>query len=541
MKLKRSMWRRGVLAAALTAAGGGAVSLAAAPAGASNTQMTAVGSFTTFFMMHALFPTLNDINPNPLSGSNTQVIAQDPNTCVNGITYSTSLQPPNGSGQGKNGASGVVGLYQEEPGSGSGVATNMEGCIDFARSSSPPEPASLTLPSGGTESGDHTGSNFDYYAYALDGVAPLVGSDAPQNATETGPSNGLTLTQVVDIFSCQVTNWDQITVNGQAGANAPIIVFWPQSGSGTRAVYTDVLGFDPTKVAGTSGLSNNPSQCTTTGNLAQGTTPAAGDVYVGFSANSNTAPNEENSEDGIIFANAQVSGCSLSATALAGTHCPVAEAAYIYSAGKFTSEWNAPSNYNESAANVVATNLGLSTTTIGNFDAEDLSMATIQGATGSSIAGNGQAYVDLTPQVGPFNANTNRGTAAVDGNTVSEPHEWYSQLPSGDTTNPSTSTAAVPGIRYVYNVADTQTPGYNGAKDLVGFDNQSGGTRSALCNGDDAATILAQGFLPLNNGSTSPSGADAAGAACREFAGLSFPGQGQPIHWAPYTFDSVSG
>ena len=64
MKYKGSMLRRGILAGAMVLAGCGAtVAVAAAPAGASNTEMTAVGSFTTFFMMHALFPEVNIHQP----------------------------------------------------------------------------------------------------------------------------------------------------------------------------------------------------------------------------------------------------------------------------------------------------------------------------------------------------------------------------------------------------------------------------------------------------------------------------------------------
>src|ERR1700678_1223108 len=70
VKYKGSMLRRGILAGAMVLAGcGAAVAVAAAPAGASNTEMTAAGSFTTFFMMHALFPEVNNINPNPESGT----------------------------------------------------------------------------------------------------------------------------------------------------------------------------------------------------------------------------------------------------------------------------------------------------------------------------------------------------------------------------------------------------------------------------------------------------------------------------------------
>jgi hypothetical protein len=511
VKYKGSIVRRGILAGAIVLAGGSAASLAAAPAGASNTQMTAAGSFTTFFMMHALFPEVNNINPNPETGSETQSIASDSETCSGGITYSTASQPPNGSGAGK------TALAAEET-----AAADEQGCIDFSRSSSPPAPHSETLPSGSTESGDPSSSHLDYYAYALDGVAPLVGSDAPttvrQAGSDTGVSDGLTLAQVQGIYECTITNWDQVTVNGVTGANAPIVTFWPQAGSGTRAVYTDVLGFDPTKPG------VGPDQCTTT------TQP-----ITGFTLASASAPNEENTEDGIVYQNSIGDPNTSPATPVDA----VATAAiYIYSAGKFSQEWNDTTDNNSTADNFVKQTLDGSNTpdnSMGNFLAGTLTMASMQ-----STSGVGEAYVDLTPQVGRFNQDTNRGTVSVDGTTVSEQNEWYHNLPSTTGGNPSDSTASVPGVRYVYNVADTVLPGYNGAKLLMGFDNQTSGTKSLLCNGDDATTIVAQGFLPLTTGSTAPSGTDAAGATCRQFQGLSFPGQGAVIHWTTPTFDGRS-
>jgi hypothetical protein len=89
----------------------------------------------------------------------------------------------------------------------------------------------------------------------------------------------------------------------------------------------------------------------------------------------------------------------------------------------------------------------------------------------------------------------------------------------------------------VYNATDTLLPGYNGAKMLVGFDNQSGGSKSVLCNGDLASTIAAQGFLPLTNGPGAPANSDNASATCRQYQGLSFPSQGAVIHWTTPTFD----
>jgi ABC-type phosphate transport system substrate-binding protein len=515
VKYKGSILRRGVLAGAIVLAGGSAASLAAPPAGASNTQMTAVGSFTTFFMMHALFPQLNNINPLPETGTETQSIAADSQTCSGGLTYTAAttpaVQPPNGSGQGK------TALNAEQ----TTAPANEQGCIDFSRSSSPPAPSTETLPSTSTENGDPAGSDFDYYAYALDGVAPLVGSDAPSTAQDpsgdTGLHNGLTLAQVQGIYACTITNWDQVTVNGVTGPNEPIVTFWPQSGSGTRAVYTDVLGFDPT-------VPNKGIDICTTA-----TEPA-----VGFTANGITAPNEENTEDGIIYANSLVAGC---AVASPGPSCPAAEAIYIYSAGKFSQEWNDTADNNSTANNLVKQTVDASSTPdnhVGNFLAGTLSMASMQ-----STASQGETYVDLTPQAGRFNQDTNRGTLAVDGTTVSEQNEWYHNLPN-NSGNPSDSAATVPGVRYVYNVTDTLLPGYNGAKMMIGFDNQVGGTKSVLCNGDDATTIVAQGFLPLTTGASAPNGSDAPSGTCRQFAGLSYPGKGAVIHWTTPTFDGRS-
>jgi hypothetical protein len=499
----------------VTLAGFGAtVAVAAAPAGASNTEMTAVGSFTTFFMMHALFPEVNMINPNPEAGSETQSISSDSQSCAGGITYSTTKQPPNGSGQGKSA------LAAEET-----AAATLQGCIDFSRSSSPPAPHAETLPSTQTEGGDPSPSNLDYYAYALDGVAPVVGNDAPPGArvagSDSGAGFGLSLAQVQAIYHCVDTNWNQITVKGVAGANSPIVLFWPQGGSGTRAVYTDVLGFDPT---GTDAGGPDPNnQCTST------QTP-----ITGFTLGAATSPNEENTEDGIIYQNTLGYANAAGGPVAAGN---VTNAAiYVYSAGKFSSQWNDPTHFNSTASNLVDSNLnGGTANTIGNFVAGSLSIASMQNTSAS-----GQGYVDLTPQVGRFDQDNNRGTLAIDGFTVAEANEWYHNLPNPDTSNPSESNASIPGIRYVYNVADALTPGYNGAKDLIGFDNQTSGSKSVLCNGDMASTITGQGFLPLSNGSGAPAGSDAPGSTCREFVGLSYPSQGTPIHWTTPVFDNRS-
>ena len=284
------------------------------------------------------------------------------------------------------------------------------------------------------------------------------------------------------------------------------------------AVATDVLGFDPE-------APRLPDTCTT---------PPPNS----FSANGNSAPNEENTEDGIIYANSLVTNCAVLDPATPGPSCPAAEALYLYGAGNMAAEWNNTSAFNSTFNNQVKQNLDGSATadnSLGNFLAGTLSMATMQ-----NTSGTGVAYVDLTGQVGSFDQDHNRGTLAQDANTIKEANEWYTNLPPGDTGNPSISLAAVPGVRFVYNEADTLLPGYNGAKMTMGFDNQTGGTKSTLCNGDDATTLAAQGFLPLTTGtSVTKAGTDAAGATCREYPGLSYPGSGaSPIHWVTPTFDN---
>ncbi|MFD2416364.1 substrate-binding domain-containing protein [Amycolatopsis pigmentata] len=127
----------------------------------------------------------------------------------NGTTYdATTNTPPNGSGSGKTALANAA---------AAGTAA-----IDVARSSSP------------RSSSDP--ATFEYYGFAKDGVS--------WSASSTGAAakvSSLTLAQLRGIYSGTITNWNQV-----GGADAPIKVYLPQAGSGTRAFFTGtVLGFDP--------------------------------------------------------------------------------------------------------------------------------------------------------------------------------------------------------------------------------------------------------------------------------------------------------
>lgn len=473
---KRSLIRRGLLAGTmLVAGGGGALALSEGTAGASSAQVSAVGSFTTYVVMHNLFPTsLNDLNPGSSNTTGHQNIQATTALCKGGITYSNTNKVPNGSGAGK------IALHTQEIG-----AVTHRGCIDFSRSSSPPKPGSSTV-----------STHFDYYAYALDGVGALVGKNA--GGSRTAPPT-LSLTQVKQIYECKAgfKNWKTVT----GGTTAPIVRFWPQPGSGTLTVYKSMLGFTPV----TTHVTKTPT-CTTV-------------PYQSFTITHVSKVNEENSEEGIIYES------TVNPTA------PIADALYIYSAGKFSSQWNNTTHYGMGKTN------SLTNTAIGNFDASTLIMAkTLNRTTASKTA----PFASYTAQHGAFTATTNRGTFALNTGVVNEGNEWFSHMKSA-TAASTTSNSAVPGVRYIYNVADTASPTYSEAKMMIGFDNKASGTKSTLCNGDDASTILSSGFIPLNSGSTAPVTSDKAGATCREFPGKSYPAFGGAKTWVANTWTNPTG
>lgn len=470
----KRLWR-GVLAAATVVGAGGALALGATPAGASNVQVTAVGSFTTYQLMHALFPTsLNDLLPGGTTSH--QKIAATSTLCTGGKTYTTGTAVPNGSSAGK------TALHKEEilP----AATADKKGCITFARSSSPPTTGTVS-------------THFDYYAYALDGVGPMVGTNA--GGSVTGTTAAFTLAELRGIYHCTTghTNWKTL-----GGSTGPIVRFWPQSGSGTRSVFTGMLGFTPAKTA-------------TKGTCA---TPA----ITKFTVGGTKVTNEENTESGLVYATQVL-------------HDTIKDAIFIYSAGKFVSQWNNLTEYGPTGHNRIDGSV------TGNFTSTKVELANfrLRKATGATTAsGAAQKFVNFT-------ATTSGRTtfkAGVNTAVVTEANEWYSHIPAS--TDPAkTSVTRVPGVRYVYNVCDTKVPGYDVCKAMVGFDNQDHaqagtqttglGTKSRLCAGDDAATIQAQGFVGLTRVGhpRSSTTSNLASATCREFPGKTYPGLGTAKSW----------
>jgi len=482
-----------VVAAGLTAAIvlSGALALGATPAGASSAQISAAGSFTTYQLMHALFPTsLNDLLPGGTTAH--QKVVATATSCTGGLNFTTATAfpkgAPNGSGAGK------TYLHTEE-----GFAANKKGCVTFARSSSPPEG------SGGSATAS---ANFDYYAYALDGVAPMVGTKANKSTESTSNPAVFTLAELRSIYHCTTgfTTW--ASLGGTAGT---INRFWPQTGSGTRSVYKDMLGFTPV---------------TSFGTCSAGALTTFKTVAVTGGGTKNVV-NEENTESGLVYATKVKS-------------ITIKNDIFIYSAGKFVPQWGNTTTYGTNKNNRI------NQATIGNFTPTKVEIA----ATHERTAGGATTAAGAVETYVTFTATTSKRThkkAAINTATVIEGNEWYSNEPA-NTSAPKTSTARVVGIRYIYNVCDTALPGYNACKLLVAFDNQNvaqtatqtlgAGTKSRLCAGDYSTVIVAQGFVPLAK-AAGPSATDnKATATCREFPASNYPGKAAATKYQKYAFNT---
>jgi len=130
---------------------------------------------------------------------------------------SCDLTRPDGS------SAGIAALNEDQTDTNKNSAGQTVYCIDYARSSRPPntttfEDAFVTL--------------------ARDGIAWSY----PKVSGKTNPQPvSLTKAQLVAIYTCQTTNWDKV-----GGTDAPIGVVIPQTGSGTRSTWLLELGITAT-------------------------------------------------------------------------------------------------------------------------------------------------------------------------------------------------------------------------------------------------------------------------------------------------------
>lgn len=220
--VKSSLVKRCVRVGAVLGVASGFAATNATPAQAvvppGQVVVSAAGSDTTEKVMNAILNGVNQYNipavPGVTSGSANFLVPGDA-ACIQDVTWvAANPSPPaiqlapNGSGSGRT----YLGNEQA-------AAAGQKGCVDIARSSSPPR----TVAAGDKAS-------FEYYAFALDAVAWATPSLAAPGT--------ITKQQLKDIYACNITDWSQLP----GGGTGAIQRYLPQAGSGTRSFFiSDML------------------------------------------------------------------------------------------------------------------------------------------------------------------------------------------------------------------------------------------------------------------------------------------------------------
>jgi hypothetical protein len=531
-----------VLAIAVaTIAGSSAITLlVASPASASSSYIDTTGAHASYDVMVALFGgTQTDGTVVPPSGQSPQVnnIAAGQTsgsipagTDCNGVTFgngadtwSNTVFPSSAAGNpAPNGASeGKEATYQEE--TSASLQGTYNGCYDIVRSSSAP---STPLAAPDT-------SNSQYYAFALDAVSFVVGSDATTGAgLPAGTPAQLTLQEVYDIYSCQYSNWDQVTVGytpaGQPikGANAAIYRYWPTKGSGTLNMAQNMLS---SVALGPDNPNSKAFDPTTSSYNPAGSAP--GDVSSGGNSNC---------KNGIYnYAGPFITEESTETDIAQSSAAEDAGAIFPYSVGEFVVQWNNSADYcsfcdpTTGGANFDPSLTIASLADLGTLTNDALPYQYSESATGNPDYPY-PPYTKYTFTSGssgnPFVSGAPNAVLEVNETVVNETNEWYEGY--------GVVQDLVPGIRYLYNDIDFVLPTYATVLQLVGFNNTGAsetvdgvsipaGFKSPLCadtdigpdsTGTPASIITASGFVPLGTVG-GPAGTNVVGGHCRELAG----------------------
>jgi ABC-type phosphate transport system substrate-binding protein len=501
--VRTSRFRR-ALGVSLVAASAIATLLVAAPPIVASTPppahtdvLAAAGSDTIQSFMNDYFNTTaaKAVDPNtfnvlvPVNITSPFNVPADANCGAQGYIGSgmtptgTQIISPNGSGQGRTALKGAVaGTY---PGNttANGPGGTLKGCIDIARSSGGPQAVPTDNPT------------FEYYAFALDAVT--WGSPSLQ-----APAT-MTVQNLRDIYNCVITNWNQLP----GGGTGQIQRFMPQTGSGTRSFFiSNVLnGIDPDTVSNANCPANKDTMEENTGTDLY--TPNPLDPSGGNSALYQNAI-VPYSAGKFVFQATNSTNPTLDVRGGIRPGGLTQGGTPVYGVRWTGSAWllnNATVVGGRTVTDAV-TNGGtgspppspIVTSATANFTAADVGFTVSgtnipPGAVISSVDSATQIHISI-----PTIASATGGTLTIGSAVVSE-------------KNPNiltaTDSSVYPGVRYVYNVIDSTEPSYTAARDVIGFNDTSGGAASPLCanNASIISVIRSNGFLDLPS-LTSPGG-----------------------------------
>ncbi len=229
MRRRRRIAITGVLSGALVAAMAFTGTAQAATTTAKNSTIIGSGSNTTYYMMQALDTLFNDAlgcyMTQPTGTPQTLNYSCASNAEGNQVGQAFTENPRNDvafeePALGSSG--GIDQLESTGPGNDGGGTAQPTAPVNFARSSRQ------------FKTSDDPGLNF--VGYATDGVSWVSFPKVNGKATPSAKVTNLTTTQLEDIWTGKITNWDKV-----GGANATICVYTAQVSSGTESTWATAM------------------------------------------------------------------------------------------------------------------------------------------------------------------------------------------------------------------------------------------------------------------------------------------------------------
>jgi ABC-type phosphate transport system substrate-binding protein len=209
------------------------------PDGSTLPEFDSVGSDTIYCVDKAIYSAYSEkaVAVPPLGGENlgctTTSLTQKVKKEISGTKFTFSSTGTTNCETTSNWNPTAAGDVLYPNGSGDGeeclANDNGRGNVAFSRSSSGKTASTLDA------------SSVDYWAFALDAVTWSDFNGATTAETGSVPNNNyapksLTPTQIADIYNCTYTNWMQV-----GGTNTPIVLDYPQSGSGTGSFFAKIF------------------------------------------------------------------------------------------------------------------------------------------------------------------------------------------------------------------------------------------------------------------------------------------------------------
>ncbi len=535
--MRRSLLKR-VLGVALVVAATAQLALLNANAAQADV-IAAGGSDTTMDVMTALLQGTGAINIKVKKFQTTDLLVPSDANCnavtwrgqadavPSGQTNGGKVQPPSGSGEGRNAVTGSVAktyptvqVAPAEPANYYVGVSGNGGCVDIARSSS----FSAT-------------TNGEFYGFGLD----VTGWASPSLLAP--PS--LTLQQLRDIYLCNYNNWNQV-----GGGDGEIIRVFPAFGSGMRESFIrNVLGRSAAEENPSGGIGYNPPN---TGTIPAGAPGAGTSITCKPTMGGGTditAPEENNGKelltparradlqkyiipysDGKWVYHGNNSGNpsldlraglrpgGLVNTAAAPGAAPAWPVRWVGSSWRLNDATILDGATGTHTVASVTAGAAFDTTldsgVPGTFTAADIGRS-IRGNTyitdGTVITG-----VDPTGAI----ATINPGSKSTSACACSYPQTssivvGYAIVSEKNPQVTSGSNFEYAGVRIVWNMLVTTSPSYLEARGIVGFSNTAGGAISDVCNGNKEGLISDGGFLPLPLLDPDPSSGNQSPVSCR--------------------------